>query len=109
MVPPHPPMTVHEIELLEQELAPLTDVSSPSPVVVSANTAIGLADELGRLLLSFFLVVGVLSVLAIVLTPWLWIAVAVWIGFAVATVVWFLRRAQRRSAVPIASIATPLK
>ncbi len=108
-VTPRTPLTVDEIQLLEQKLAPLTESYPAPPVVVVANTAIGVADELGRLVLSFVLVCGLLIALAIGLSPWVWIAVAVWTGFAVATILWFRHRGLRRPTPQISSITRPQK
>ncbi|MDP9026409.1 MAG: hypothetical protein M3N46_02485 [Actinomycetota bacterium] len=83
------------------QLQRLIDFPQPAPGIRYSNRAIGVADELGRLILSFVLVAMVLIVLAFLVTPWLWIAVVVWIGFFVWTIVALSRRPEPDAAPAI--------
>lgn len=73
---------------------------SAPPQVHAVNSVLGVADELGRLLMAVAIVLALLVGLAVAVTPWLWIGVVVWIGFAGATVGWLLSRRRRAPAPP---------
>ena len=96
-----------EIERMPQRHAEVERLLDPpvAPAQHAANVAVGVADELGRLILALVLVTAILIALT-ALSPWFWIAVALWLAYATVTFIWF---ARRRRPDPSRTIARPRK
>jgi len=85
------------------ELDALIGLHHSQPQVRAVNQIVGIADELGRIVAASVIGLVVLVALAATVSPWFWLGVAVWVGYAVATIVWLRRRRrppQRRLPAP---------
>ena len=85
------------------ELDALIGLHHPQPEVRAMNQVVGITDELGRIVLAVALGLVILIVLAAIVSPWFWLGVGIWVGYAIATIVWLRRRRtppQRRLPAP---------
>ena len=80
------------------ELDALIGLHHSQPEVRAVNQVVGIADELGRLAIAFVLGLVILVGLAAAVSPWFWLGVGVWIGYALATFLWL--RSRRRPTQP---------
>ncbi|MBI5161824.1 MAG: hypothetical protein HY996_10495 [Micrococcales bacterium] len=75
----------------DQDIARLIGDEPASPVIRATNRATGLADAAVRLAISAVAILAALVLLATLVSPWFWVAVAACVVLLIATALWFAR------------------